>query len=232
MPARTRFGHACRRHASDSGYGNGFASPLPRRLNAFSSTNSACCCAPSCSATPSGLARLQAAGVGPEISSLADFRRLPFTTKQELVDDQNTHAPYGTNLTFPLPQYIRLHQTSGTTGRPMRWLDTQDSWDWFMRCWSQIYTAAGVERDAVVAFPFSFGPFIGFWAAFDGAVRRGYRSLPLGGLATETRLDVIVENRATVVCCTPTYALRMTDVAEQRGMDLRQGVGPAVHLRR
>jgi len=171
---------------------------------------------------PFWTARLQAAGVTPEITSLADFRRLPFTTKQELVDDQNTHAPYGTNLTFPLPQYVRLHQTSGTTGRPMRWLDTQDSWDWFMRCWSQIYTAAGVERDAVVAFPFSFGPFIGFWAAFDGAVRRGYRCLPLGGLATETRLDVIVENRATVVCCTPTYALRMTDVAEQRGMDLRK----------
>lgn len=167
--------------------------------------------------------RLKAAGVGPDIASLDDFRRLPLTTKQELVEDQNAAPPYGTNLTFPLRDYVRLHQTSGTTGRPMRWLDTADSWDWFMRCWSQIYTAVGLTRDEVIAFPFSFGPFIGFWAAFDGAVRLGYRSLPLGGLATETRLDVILENRATVVCCTPTYAMRLTDTAEQRGIDLRKG---------
>ena len=72
------------------------------------------------------------------IRSFDDFRRLPFCTKQELVDDQNAHPPYGTNLTFPLRDYRRLHQTSGTTGRPMRWLDTQQSWDWFMRCWAQI----------------------------------------------------------------------------------------------
>jgi phenylacetate-CoA ligase len=170
---------------------------------------------------PFWTSRLEAAGLTDGISSLDDFRRLPLTTKQELVDDQNAHPPYGTNLTVPLSRYVRLHQTSGTTGRPMRWLDTADSWDWFMRCWSQIYAAVGMGPEEVVAFPFSFGPFIGFWAAFDAAVRRGYRCLPLGGLSTETRLDVILENRATTVCCTPTYALRMTEAAAMRGIDLR-----------
>ena len=175
---------------------------------------------------PFWTAKLAAAGLGPESGSLdlESFRRLPLTTKHELVADQTEHPPYGTNLTFPLKDYVRLHQTSGTTGRPMRWLDTAASWDWFMGCWSQIYDAVGLGRggaEEVVAFPFSFGPFIGFWAAFDGAVRRGYRALPLGGLSTETRLDVILENRATVVCCTPTYALRLTETAETRGLNLR-----------
>src|SRR5690606_25519776 len=97
------------------------------------------------------------------MTSLDDFRKLPFSTKQELVEDQNAHPPYGTNLTFPRERYCRLHQTSGTTGRPMRWLDTDESWSWFMRCWNQIYRLAGVTADDVLAFPFSFGPFIGFW---------------------------------------------------------------------
>jgi phenylacetate-CoA ligase len=156
------------------------------------------------------------------ITSLDDFRRLPFSTKQELVDDQNAHPPYGTNLTFPRERYCRLHQTSGTTGRPMRWLDTDESWNWFMRCWNQIYRLAGVTADDVLAFPFSFGPFIGFWAAFDGSHRQGNLSIPMGGMSTEQRINLIGELNATVVCCTPTYALRMAEVAEVEGVDLTQ----------
>ena len=155
------------------------------------------------------------------ISSLDDFRRLPFSTKQELVDDQNAHPPYGTNLTYPRSDYCRLHQTSGTTGRPMRWLDTDQSWEWFMRCWNQIYRLSGVTPDDVLAFPFSFGPFIGFWAAFDGSHRQGNLSIPMGGMSTEQRINLIGDLNATVVCCTPTYALRMAEVAEAEGVDLR-----------
>jgi phenylacetate-CoA ligase len=154
------------------------------------------------------------------IRSLEDFRRLPFSTKQELVDDQNENPPYGTNLTFPLQQYCRLHQTSGTTGRPMRWVDTADSWNWLMRCWNQIYRLAGVTPQDVLAFPFSFGPFIGFWAAFDGSHRQGNLSIPLGGMSTEQRLAVIEELQASVICCTPTYALRMAEAAQSEGIDL------------
>lgn len=154
------------------------------------------------------------------IKTLDDFRRLPFSTKQELVDDQNSHPPYGTNLTFPFERYCRLHQTSGTTGRPMRWLDTDESWSWFMRCWNQIYRLAGVTSEDVLAFPFSFGPFIGFWAAFDGSHRQGNLSIPMGGMSTEQRLNLIEELSATVICCTPTYALRMAEAAEVEGLHL------------
>jgi phenylacetate-CoA ligase len=165
--------------------------------------------------------KLQAAGYKSGcISKLADFRQLPLTTKYELVEDQNAHPPYGTNLTYPLTRYSRLHQTSGTTGKPMRWLDTPESWDWLMGCWGQIYRIVGLRQDDVLAFPFSFGPFIGFWAAFDGAVRRGNLCLPMGGMSSEARLQMIAELGATVVCCTPTYALRLVEVAESMGLDL------------
>src|ERR1700749_4809781 len=64
------------------------------------------------------------AGVRPEIESLEDFSaRFPFTTKQELIDDQLQSPPFGTNLTFPLASYTRFHQTSGTSRAPLRWLD-------------------------------------------------------------------------------------------------------------
>ena len=160
--------------------------------------------------------RLAEAGIqANDITSPTELHRLPLLTKQELVDDQNTNLPYGSNLTYPLTDYSRLHQTSGTTGKPMRWLDTPDSWDWFMDCWEQIYRLSGVRTDDVFAFPFSFGPFIGFWAAFEGAQRLGNMCLTLGGMSSEARLRMILELDATIVCCTPTYALRLAEVAEQ-----------------
>jgi phenylacetate-CoA ligase len=172
---------------------------------------------------PFWTAKFAAAGFDPSgVRSLEDFRRLPLTTKQELVDDQNAHPPYGTNLTYPLTRYSRLHQTSGTTGKPMRWLDSPDSWEWLMGCWAQIYRIVGLRADDVLAFPFSFGPFIGFWAAFDGAVRLGNLCLPMGGMSSEARLRMIDELGATVVCCTPTYALRLSEVADSLGMSLRR----------
>ena len=162
---------------------------------------------------------------GIDVSSIRrpeDLGALPPTVKQELVDAQAEQPPYGTNLTYPPSQYRRVHQTSGTTGRPMRWLDTEASWDWIMECWRQIYLLAGVNPDDRFFFPFSFGPFIGFWAAFEGAGRIGNFCVAGGGMTTEIRLQAMIENRATVVCCTPTYALRMAEVADQIDIDLRK----------
>jgi phenylacetate-CoA ligase len=157
------------------------------------------------------------------IESLDELRRLPFTTKAELVADQAAHPPYGTNLTYELTRYARLHQTSGTTGAPLRWLDTAGSWTWFTDCWSQIYRLAALATDDRLAFPFSFGPFIGFWAAFDGAGRLGNLCLAGGGMSSSARLKLIAEHRATIVCCTPTYALRLAEVAADEGLDLASG---------
>ena len=152
----------------------------------------------------------QAAGVD---LAEAEFSKLPLTTKAELVEDHNAHPPYGSNLTFEVGAYSRFCQTSGTTGQPLRWLDTPESWQWMLGCWEQIFELAGLRSDDRMAFPFSFGPFLGFWAAFEGAARMGRLCLPCGGMSSEARLKYIQENQATVVCCTPTYALRLAEVA-------------------
>ena len=156
-------------------------------------------------------------------AKLDDFESLPFTTRKELEADQLAKPPYGTILTYPVERYCRLHQTSGSAGRAMKWLDTRESWDWFKKCWGIIYTAAGVTSADRVMFPFSFGPFIGFWAAFESAVSMGALSLPAGGMTTTARLRMIQENAVTVICCTPTYALRMAEAAAAEGIDLAGG---------
>lgn len=167
--------------------------------------------------------KLYAAGVDvASIQSLGDLSKLPLTTKQELVDNQAQQPPYGSNLSYPSTHFRRLHQTSGTTGRPLRWMDTQASWDWFMECWRQIYTLTGLQSWDRLFFPFSFGPFIGFWAAFEGAGRFGNFCIAGGGMSTSVRLQAMIENEATVVCCTPTYAMRMAEVAAEEGIDLKE----------
>lgn len=150
---------------------------------------------------------------------------LPFTTRMEVEEDQLAHPPYGTNLSFPLVTYTRVHQTSGSTGTPLRWLDTAESWNWFTKCWRMVYHMTGVQSSDRALFTFSFGPFIGFWAAFEAARDLGMFCLPAGGLSTLARLKYLIDHRANVVCCTPTYALRMAEVAGEIGIALaEQGV--------
>jgi phenylacetate-CoA ligase len=160
-------------------------------------------------------------GARVSINSLDDLRQLPFTTKAELAEDQAAQPPFGTNLTYALNHYVKVHQTSGTTGKaPIRWLDTDESWSWWARCWAHVYTGAGVGPGDRVFFAFSFGPFIGFWAAYEGARTVGALAIPGGGMQTEQRLQTLLELDATVLCCTPTYGLRLAEVARETGVDL------------
>jgi phenylacetate-CoA ligase len=166
--------------------------------------------------------KLQAAGVTFDVASLEDFsRRFPFTTKAELVADQLAHPPHGTNLTYPLDRYIRYHQTSGTSGTPLRWLDTPENWGGMTESWMEVFQAAGVTAADRVMFAFSFGPFLGFWLAFEAAERLGCLCLPGGGLSSAARLRLMRDNRATVLCCTPTYALRLVEVAAAEKIETR-----------
>ncbi len=167
--------------------------------------------------------RLRAANLT-TVETLRDFReRMPFTTKSRIVADQQDHPPYGTNLTYPLERYTRLHQTSATTGTPLRWLDTPESWDWMLDHWRRVFEAAGVGAGDRVFFAFTFGPFLGFWLAFESAARMGCLCLPGGGLSSAARLRVMLDNTATVLCCTPTYAMRLAEVAAQERIDLSRG---------
>ncbi|HWL95617.1 MAG TPA: N-methyl-L-tryptophan oxidase [Phycisphaerae bacterium] len=150
-----------------------------------------------------------------------DHAMIPFTTRAELEQDQAAHPPYGSSLTYPLSAYSRFHQTSGTGGAPMRWLDRAADWAWWKKLWAIVYRAAGVTPADRFVFPFSFGPFIGFWAAFESAVELGNLCLPAGGMTTKARLQFILENEVTVVCCTPTYAIRMAQVAAEEAINLK-----------
>ena len=166
--------------------------------------------------------RLQEAGLTASgLNSLSDLQRLPTLRKAELVADQVTHPPYGTNLTRPVGEYQRLHQTSGTTtGLPLRWLDTARNWRGLLQCWEQIYRLMPLHPNQRCCFPFSFGPFLGFWAGFEGALQQGRFAIAAGGLSSESRLQLLKDNKIDLLGCTPTYALRLAEVAKQRGIDL------------
>ena len=155
-----------------------------------------------------------------EIDSVETLKSLPLTTKNELVEDQMRYPPFGTDLSFPQERYIRIHQTSGTTGTPMYWLDTEESWDWWAECWKVILEAAGVRPEDRIYFAFSFGPFIGFWAGWEGARKLGAMAVSGGGQSTSQRLKAIIDHEATVLVSTPTYALHMASDAKKAGIDL------------
>ena len=164
---------------------------------------------------------------GVDVASLRfpeDFRTLPLTTKAELNADQAANPPWGTALTEPLTNYTRYCQTSSSTGRPLRWIDTNESWQWLLECWKAVYRGAGVKAGERVFFPFSFGPFLGFWAGFEAGPQIGLHCVPGGGMSSQIRLSMIEAIGATVVCCTPTYALRLAEIAEhERRKPLSEG---------
>ena len=151
-----------------------------------------------------------------KFTSLSDFtERVPFTTKDELAANREQHPPYGTTHTFPLSNYHRFHQTSGTRGKPLIWLDDPDNWTWILDNWEWVWRGAGVNPGDIAFFPFSFGPFLGFWAGFEAATRMGIRAVPGGGLSSEDRLQLLRQSQSTILCCTPTYALRLAEVGEK-----------------
>jgi len=167
--------------------------------------------------------KLEAAGVrAGSLSFPRDLRKLPFTTKAELVADQAANPPWGTALTEPIDQYTRYCQTSSTTGRPLKWIDTNESWQWLLECWKAVYRGARVGPGDRIFFPFSFGPFLGFWAAFDAGSQIGALCVPGGGMSSPMRLKLCTSVAATVVCCTPTYALHLVEVAAAEGVSLRE----------
>jgi len=139
---------------------------------------------------------------------------LPFTTKAELIADQDANPPWGSARSEPLAAYTRYHQTSSTTGRPLRWLDTNASWQWALDCWKSVFAAAHVGPGDRVLFAFSFGPFLGFWTAFEAGCQIGAHCVPGGGMTSHQRLALVDATRPGVLLCTPTYALRLAEVAE------------------
>jgi phenylacetate-CoA ligase len=167
-----------------------------------------------CGHNPFYTEKLRAAGIGRNtLRLLDDLNKLPFTAKGELVADQAAHPPFGSKYTEPVENYTRYCQTSSTTGSPLRWLDTNESWQWVLECWKTVFRGAHVVAGDRIFFPFSFGPFLGFWSAFEAGTQIGAHCIPGGGMSSQVRLELLRSIGATVVCCTPTYALWLAEIA-------------------
>lgn len=164
-------------------------------------------------------------GVTPgDIRGYDDLVKLPFTTRDAWMDSQAANLPYGEMLLRPAESAIRYHTTSGTTGRmPLRVLDGRTDWKWIAECWCYAFHGFGIRPHDIVFFAFSYGTFIGFWGAHYACEKMGCLVLPSGNMTTQGRVELIEQMGATVVCATPTYALRLAQEARDMGIDLPGG---------
>ena len=153
------------------------------------------------------------------LQSIDQINKLPFTTKDELIDEASS-AGFAANLSHPVDQYSKFHRTSGTKGRPMIVLDTDLDWQWWLEGWQYVLDVAQLEASDRVVMAFSFGPFIGFWSAFDAAAERGALVVPTGAMSTLARLELISSIQATAIFCTPSYALHMAQVGLENKIEL------------
>lgn len=159
------------------------------------------------------------AGLELPLLSLTELGAIPLLTKQDLVS--GTPGQPAQIFDLPAAAYCRFHQTSGSRGHPLPVLDTAADWSWWLDCWDHVLAAADVHARDVAMMAFSFGPFIGFWTANDALVRRGVTVIPGGGLSSLQRLRMIFDHRCTLLCCTPTYALHLAQVASEANIALR-----------
>ena len=160
------------------------------------------------------------AGCPRVLESLDQLDELPLTSKGEL--EPAAAEPFATNRSHRIDACVRCHQTSGTRGRPLVVLDTPDDWQWWVDGWQFVLDAAEMTRSDRALLAFSFGPFIGFWSAFDALVARGALVIPGGGLASLARVELIRRTAATALFCTPSYALRLAEVAAEHQINLAQ----------
>lgn len=167
--------------------------------------------------SPFWVRRLSRLGI-PQPSCAGDLCRAPTLTKHEILADQGGNPPLGSFATGPIN---RLHQSSGTIATPLAWGDSLQDWSRILDIWDTLFDIAEMRPSDRFLFPFSFGPFLGFWSAFEAATRSGRFCLAAGGLSTQARLRLIERHQITVVLATPSYAQHMAETAETLGMELK-----------
>lgn len=157
-----------------------------------------------------------------QLRTWSDIERIPFLTRDEWMRSQQECPPYGALPVTGPENAIRVHTTSGTSGRtPLRALDSRKDWAWAAEMWCYALWAAGVRPRDVGYVAFGYGSFIGFWGLHNGLEKLGALTVPGGAQTTPQRVRQIIDFGATVVASTPTYALRMAQEAEAMGVDLR-----------
>ena len=158
-----------------------------------------------------------------QLSSLSDWSNMPMSQKSDWLgsDSSGVAAHHTFNFDHRSDSaYRRYHRTSGTRGRPMVILDTQQDWQWWIDTWQYVLDACGIVPSDRIMMAFSFGPFIGFWSAHDACLTRGCMVIPSGGMSTAARIDLILAAQPTVLFSTPSYATHLAQDALNRGIDL------------
>jgi phenylacetate-CoA ligase len=157
-----------------------------------------------------------------QLSSVDDLRRLTPLTRDEWMNSQFEHPPYGEIPTIGGEGAIRVHTTSGTTGRgPLRAIDSPKDWAWIAEMWAYAIWGCGVRPADTAYIAFGYGSFIGFWGLHYAMEKVGALNVPGGAQTTEARVRQMIDFDVNVVASTPTYALRLAQEAETLGIDLR-----------
>jgi len=157
------------------------------------------------------------AGVKPEdIKTLDDLKRLPFTTKQDLRDNY----PFGM-FSVPMSNVVRIHASSGTTGRPTVVGYTKRDIDMWGELMARCFAAAGLTKNDIVHNAYGYGLFTGGLGAHYGAERLGASVIPMSGGNTKKQIMILQDFGPTAICCTPSYVLFLAEVGEEMGMDMR-----------
>lgn len=154
-------------------------------------------------------------GIVPEdIAALSDLSRLPFTTKEDL----RINYPYGM-FAVPLREVVRIHSSSGTTGKPTVVGYTKND----LRMWSNLVarfmTAAGVTHDDVVQIAFGYGMFTGAFGLHYGSETIGAAVIPMSGGNSDKQIMIMQDYKSTALVCTPSYAITLADLIEKKGID-------------
>jgi len=168
--------------------------------------------------------KLDAAGIKPgDIESLADFKRkIPLTDKTDFVHLQGEQPPYGPTQALPQDLIVHHSETSGTTGVPLAIPFSMYDTIRYGESWTYGYWALGIRPGDSFYFAFPWGNFAGFWSAYWGVRRFGATVISGGGLDTKGHIAAIQRLKPTVLISTPTFALRMAEVAREMGIDLAE----------
>ncbi len=162
------------------------------------------------------------AGVHPDrIRSMRDFiEKVPALDKKDLMEAQAQAPPYGTALAVPPERIAYRFQTSGTTGVPLLIPMTEESTVLYGEPWTYLFWSVGLRPGDPFYFPFNWGTFIGFWAAYWGVRRLGGTVISGGGMDTRARVQMLLQVRPAAVVGTPTYLLHMAEAAREAKMRL------------
>ena len=161
--------------------------------------------------------RFDEAGIKPaDVRSLEDLKRLPFTVKQDL----RSNYPFGT-FAVPRDNIARIHASSGTTGQAVVVGYTQYDLDVWAQLMSRCLVASGVKPQDVVHVAYGYGLFTGGLGAHDGATKLGCMVVPASGGSTRRQVGLIRDLGATVLACTPSYAMHLWEVAMENGINFR-----------